>query len=154
MVGSIWKHIPGLKQRQRCAICNAEDSMEHILIECTAQTRRRVWDLARKTWPHAPELWPIPSLGIILGTGCLSLPKEHAGQVHNRQNTHPSPKRRATLRLLQIILSEAAHLIWVLRCEQVIHKKVTDERDRQKMEQGNKRKTHHRQNHHTQNKAR
>jgi hypothetical protein len=35
--------------------------------------------------------------------------------------------KKATLRLLQIILSEATHLVWVLRCERVIQEKTLDE---------------------------
>jgi len=101
--------------------------MEHILTECTSPKRRRVWDLAKRTWPHARELWPETTLGIILGIGCLSLPGDHAAQNQERQNTHPTPKERTTLRLLQIILSEAAHLVWVIRCERVIQGKALNE---------------------------
>ena len=39
-------------------------------------------------------------------------------------NRRPTLKERAMLRLLQIILSEAVHLIWVLRCERVIQEKT------------------------------
>jgi hypothetical protein len=127
MVGPIWRHIPGYEQRQHCAICNAEDSMEHLLTECNALTRRKVWELAQNTWPHAPELWPNIDLGIILGVGTLSLPEEHANQNRHEHPPRPTLKRKATLRLLQILISEAAHLVWVLRCEQVIQEANIDE---------------------------
>jgi hypothetical protein len=127
MVGSIWRHIPGYEQRQFCAICNAADSMTHIQTECNALSRRKVWELARKTWPHAPDLWPNINLGIILGVGALSIPEGRANRNLPDRNTHSTTKSRATLRLLQIIISEAAHLVWVLRCERVIQEKNLDE---------------------------
>jgi RNase H len=128
MVGPIWRHIPGYEQRRFCAICNAKDSTNHIQTECNALTRRKVWELARKTWPHAPEIWPNISLGIILEVGTLSTPPNHANRNHAERDTHPTLKQRAALRLLQIIISEAAHLVWVLRCEWVIQETNLDER--------------------------
>ena len=127
MVGPIWRHIPGYEHRQLCAICNAEDSMTHIFTECHTLTRRKVWELARKTWPHAPELWPNITLGLILGIGTLSLPQDRANHNGAERNPHLTQKQKATLRLLQIIISEAAHLVWVLRCERVIHETIIDE---------------------------
>jgi hypothetical protein len=73
------------------------------------------------------ELWPNIDLGIILGVGTITLPEEHANRNRAEHNAPPTLKRRATLRLLQILISEAAHLIWVLRCEQVIQEKNIDE---------------------------
>ncbi|KAF8488654.1 hypothetical protein F5888DRAFT_1949058, partial [Russula emetica] len=37
-------------------------------------------------------------------------------------------QKRGAKRLLQILLSEAAHLIWVLRCERVIQDEENEER--------------------------
>jgi ribonuclease HI len=124
MVGSIWTHIPGYEHRHLCITCNVEDSMEHILTRCNAPTRRKVWELARETWPHAPEIWPNINLGIILGIGALNLPVRRANRNRAENNQHPTPGPRATLRLLQIFISEAAHLVWVLRCERVIQEKT------------------------------
>jgi hypothetical protein len=98
--------------------------MEHILTRCNAPTRRKVWELARETWPHAPEIWPNINLGIILGIGALNLPVRRANRNRAENNQHPTPGPRATLRLLQIFISEAAHLVWVLRCERVIQEKT------------------------------
>jgi hypothetical protein len=120
IVGAAWGRIQEAEDQQTCAICNTEDSMEHILTECNSLSRREVWSLARQTWPHASKLWPNISLGTILGTGCLSLPREHHVRNNVNQNPNPTQEDRATLRLLQIIISEAAHLAWVLRCEHVI----------------------------------
>jgi ribonuclease HI len=128
MIGSTWRHIPRSENRQFCAICHVEDNMEHILTDCNTPPRRLIWDLAHQTWPHAPELWPNINLGTILGTGCLSLPRQE-GRENADQPPHPTLKKQAILRLLQIILSEAAHchLIWVIRCERVIQGTNIDE---------------------------
>ena len=125
MVGPAWRHLPGFEQRQTCAICNVKDSMEHILTEYNALARQQIWDLVRRIWPHARQLWPNINLGLILGIGCLSLPgNQPENPNENRENTHPILKKKASLRLLQIILSEAAHLIWVLWYKRVIQEKA------------------------------
>ena len=126
MVRSTWRQVRGSENRQLCTICEAEDSMEHILTECNTPPQRLIWNLARRTWPHAPELWPDINLGTILGTGCLSLPRQEA-RDNAGQPPYRTIKEQATLRLLQIILSEAAHLIWVIRCERVIQGTNIDE---------------------------
>jgi len=38
------------------------------------------------------------------------------------------PQNKAKLRLLQIIIFKAAHLVWILRCERVIQDKTLDKR--------------------------
>ena len=104
-------------------------------MECNSPIRRTVWNLARRTWPHAPRLWPNIKLGTILGVGCLTIPREQIpGEIAGRP-PHPTPKERATTRLLQILISEAAHLIWVLRCERVIQEKnITEQEIRKRWE--------------------
>ena len=126
-VGSAWSHVQNAEQRQFCTICQVEDSMEHILTECNTLPRRTIWNLAQQTWPHAPELWPNINLGTILGVGCLTTPRRYEARGNAGQIPNPTPKERATLRLLQILLSEAAHLIWVIRCERVIQGSNIDE---------------------------
>src|SRR6267142_345110 len=79
--------------------------------------------LARQIWPHAAEnLWSTPSLGIILGCGAIHLPVTEEQEPLPSQNPHNHPNR-GTERLLQILISELAHLIWVLRCERVIQER-------------------------------
>jgi ribonuclease HI len=123
-IGDYWKHITGHEERQTCHSCNSTESMEHVLIHCRAPPTTIIWPLARQLWPHAPHLWPTPSLGIILGCGAIhpptqqlpNEPQQPAIPTHNRPN-------KGTTRLLQILLSESAHLIWVLRCERTIQNK-------------------------------
>ena len=126
MIGPKWRHIPGYERRQLCGICEEQDSMDHILTECTALPRQEIWNLARRTWPHAPTLWPDVNLSTTLGIGSLALPRRQIAREDDQQLTYLTTKERVTLRLLQILLSEAAHLIWVLRCDHVIHNKTLD----------------------------
>jgi ribonuclease HI len=119
-VGDYWSHINGHETRRTCATCDDTESMDHILIHCREPPATTIWTLARQTWPHAPNLWPLPSLGIILGCGAIHLPADQPTN-HLDMNTRPqSTGKRGIKRLLQILISESAHLIWVLRCERVI----------------------------------
>ena len=118
-IGDFWRNIPGYETRQTCQVCNNPETMEHILIHCNATPPHIIWDLARNTWPHAPHLWPEISLGIILGCGSICPPGiAQPGRPEADQALERIP--RGATRLLQILISESAHLIWVLRCERVI----------------------------------
>ena len=89
--------------------------MDHILIYCCAAPTRIIWQLAKETWPHTNFPWPEISLGTILGCGCITIPPA-ANQDQNKGNA----LHRGASCLLQILLSESAHLIWVLHCDRVI----------------------------------
>jgi hypothetical protein len=120
-IGHYWHHIPENEQREFCTTRGSTESMEHILVYCRASPRRRIWRLAKDLWPHATIPWPEITLGTILGSGTISTPKEEHQEEHNEQgNRTQRPTGRGAHRLLQILLSEAARLIWVLRCERVI----------------------------------
>ena len=116
-VGGFWSNIPDCVERQNCNICHVTETMEHILIHCDTPSTKTIWDMARNLWPHNPLFWPEISFGITLGCGSIEVrPKEING---NQQD----PPKGAT-RLLQILISEAAHLVWVLRCERVIQSRT------------------------------
>ena len=120
-VGKYWQHLENAEQREFCTTCGVTESMEHILIRCQATPRSIIWRQAEDLWPHAPNLWPDITMGIILGCGAITLPIEEDPEDHSEPNqmVHRSEKQ-GSQRLLQILISEAAHLIWVLRCERVI----------------------------------
>jgi ribonuclease HI len=120
-VGKYWQRIPDNEQREFCKTCRVTESMEHIPVHCQAAPRRIIWTLAEELWPHTQTLWPEIGLGIILGCGTTTLPPEENQESPNeRGNIAQRTEKRGARRLLQILLSEAAYLIWVLRCERVI----------------------------------
>jgi ribonuclease HI len=109
--GEYWNNIPNFEHRAICQICGMEDSMSHILTECTAPGQREIWALAKNVWMQKHKFWSGPkSLGDIAGC-CLSTFCNNKG--------HPKP---GTNRLYRIIISESAYLIWKVRCERVIER--------------------------------
>ncbi|KAH9976482.1 ribonuclease H-like domain-containing protein [Russula compacta] len=105
MIGDKWNHIPNFDMRAACAICGETESMQHILTGCNSIAHHLIWNQAKEMWPHDPQDWPEITIWIILGAGSISLPEIRGGKI----------------RLLQILISEASHLIWVLRCGRAIN---------------------------------
>ena len=120
-VGNFWRNVPGLEERGICQRCQTTESMDHILIHCNERTTQLTWQLARNLWPHELPPWPEITIGLILGCGSMLGPPRPPTPDEVADN-RPRRNRGAT-RLLQILISEAAHLIWVLRCERTIHEK-------------------------------
>ena len=120
MIGEKWRGIPNFEQRETCTICNRTESMQHILLECKSNTRKLIWRKARALWPHGRQHWPQITLGTIIGIGCISLADTEVRQEAEKTR---SMEIRGRTRLLQILISEASHLVWVMRCERVIHGK-------------------------------
>ena len=121
-IGNFWSNIPGYQHRGQCNDCQTTEDMNHILVTCTTDPVNIIWTLARDTWPHAPELWPDISLGLILGCGNLSFPEEDEPSDDKDDDSQQKRyDRKGQERLLQILISESAHLIWVLRCDRVIN---------------------------------
>ena len=123
LVGKIWRHIPGFGQRQFCSTCHQIESMEHILTQCPANTRQIPWDLAKQIWPHTQTQWQEINLGLIIGIGCINLPDQRTNAQRQPNAPTPSIQRRGASRLLQILILETAHLVWVTRCERAIQEK-------------------------------
>jgi ribonuclease HI len=127
-IGDYWINIPKFENRARCAHCNEDiENLEHILLECPENAQSTIWNLAKKIWPEKYGQWPPLTLGIILGCGNITLPS-------NRDNDQPDPQQhleqrnqqranssKGTARLLRILISESAHIIWALRCDTTIN---------------------------------
>ncbi|KAK0459915.1 ribonuclease H-like protein [Armillaria novae-zelandiae] len=109
-IGSWWEDKPGYEQRSRCTRCNVTESMEHILFECEVPGQSQVWRLTRKLWAKKESELPDPSFANLLATPLIHL--------HGREDT----KLKGDTRLMRIVISEAAHLIWRLRNERVIRR--------------------------------
>ena len=128
-IGHFWSNIPSYETRGQCNRCQTTEDMSHILITCTTGTASQVWHLAQNAWPHAPEFWPNISLGIILAGGSIATPEEDETpqdddeSEDDQERAQKKSDKRGRDRLLQILISEAAHLIWVTRCERVINER-------------------------------
>ncbi|KAH9017009.1 hypothetical protein EDB85DRAFT_2279772 [Lactarius pseudohatsudake] len=74
-------------------------------------------------WPHSQDSWPQIDFGTVLGCGSLAIttPETQNQQNQTEQNR---PNHSGKNRLLHILSSESAHLIWVLRCERSIQLKT------------------------------
>ncbi len=102
-------------------MCGTTESMEHILTNCQATPRRLIWSLTEDLWPHEQDLWPVISIGTILGCGSITPPnQERQENLDKGERPHQRRKMQGVGHLLQILLSEVAHLIWALRCKRVI----------------------------------
>ncbi|KAI9058609.1 hypothetical protein FKP32DRAFT_1614488 [Trametes sanguinea] len=104
-VGTYWDNIPGYEHRALCQHCQVPETMEHILVDCAAPGRQHVWDLARTLLSCKGIPCPPITLGTALAAPCLSV-KGVLDQIP------PATDR--------ILLTEATHLVWKLRCERVI----------------------------------
>ncbi|TFK54346.1 RnaseH-domain-containing protein, partial [Heliocybe sulcata] len=126
-VGDHWAHIPGYKDRAPCPICpNLHDNLDHILEDCAIPDRDLIWSLARDLWPSAYGPWPALTYGAMIAAGKLTVtpPRRRAPDPRTTRGTtatmRPNP---GASRLLRILVSESAYLIWALRCERVIQGK-------------------------------
>ena len=85
-----------------------------------AELASLIWNLAQETWPDTLKLWLNVSLGLILAGGTLTTPEEvESGQNRNKDKEARilrKSTKRGRDRLLQLLVSESAHLIWVRSC--------------------------------------
>jgi hypothetical protein len=118
-IGTYWANIRENKHRQFCIECNATKSLEHILVECQETQTKMIWEWAKHYWPSKKYKWLNITLGIILGCRSINelIPNNEQTEHQHDQQDQQRSKNKGTCHLLQILLSETAHLIWVLRCE-------------------------------------
>jgi ribonuclease HI len=122
MIGKYWRRIQGCEDRGTCTICDTTESMSHILTECNCPPTRLIWRHAQNLWPFDDIGWPEINMGTIIGCGSIHLQTNNAPINDNQPNTGRT--KQGPTRLLQILISEAAHLIWAMRCERVIQGKL------------------------------
>ena len=95
-VSDFWRGIPNCR--------GITESIEHIILDCPSGPSEIIWHLAKLTWPTSLREWPEIHLGTVLGCGSILLPAQCDNQHTDRGHTC----------FLQILISESAHLIWVL----------------------------------------
>jgi hypothetical protein len=126
MVGNKWlrDNFPdNLKERANCLTCGSEDSMEHILTQCSAPGQEEMWELAKEAWEKRGYEWIKPGIGVIIGCGLVRLPDEASENEERRPRRSP---RKASERLYRILISESARAIWAMRCRRVIDPKAPE----------------------------
>lgn len=118
MVGKRWLRDSmsfDLKRRATCKKCTGEiESMEHILIDCRSVERRTTWVLLEELWTTAGYEWKEPTLGTVLGAGCVLFETEGGKRDSSKEA------------LWATLWTESAYLIWKLRCERVIQHEGQD----------------------------
>jgi len=103
-----WLNIPGYEHWATCHDCHVDESMEHILVECTASGQDLIWRLCGQLWEKKFQKMPEMTLGLILGCGIAEF------------NNSKGKKMPHASRLFRIMVSESAYLIWKVRNERVI----------------------------------
>ena len=107
-LGSFWNHVPGYEDRAECPLCNKPDTFDHIVTECGSTEKETVREQANGLWRRKyDEDLPL-SVGAVLGGGIANF-RGRSGKPDTARN-----------RLYRILITESAHLIWVLRCERKI----------------------------------
>ncbi|KAJ7831750.1 hypothetical protein B0H13DRAFT_1654551 [Mycena leptocephala] len=109
-IGEHWRNIPTFEHWAECRHCAVDDSMEHILIDCEAPGREKLWNLAQELWEKTGHNWPEINLGSIFACGLAHF------------KTATGKRDKGADRLFRILISETAHLIWKLRCTRVIER--------------------------------
>ncbi|PBK82299.1 hypothetical protein ARMGADRAFT_946869 [Armillaria gallica] len=108
-LGNAWTDLgPEYASQALCLGCGAEETMEHILLDCSIPGQEQVWSLTQGLWEKKGHMWPCLLLGLILGC-MLYEPKSNVGKTLT-----------GAARLFRIMISESAHLIWKLQCERRI----------------------------------
>jgi ribonuclease HI len=109
--GNYWRNIPTFEHWAICPVCNVDETMEHILLECNAPGQKLIWNLCRELWkmkfPEMPDL----CIGLIFGCGLAEI-KNSKGKKMMEAN-----------RLFKILVTESAFLIWKFRCDRLMSRK-------------------------------
>ncbi|KAJ7069469.1 hypothetical protein C8F01DRAFT_1048146 [Mycena amicta] len=82
--------------------------MAHALLECSAPGSHEVWALCKQLWELKTLEMPTMSLGLIVGIGLCHVKDENGKRLKGAE------------RLLRILISESAFIIWKLRCERLM----------------------------------
>jgi len=109
--GDYWLKIPDFEHRSNCPDCGVEDSMAHILTECSTPGQREIWNLTEEIWLTKHNYWPkVDNLGVVIGCGMTKFLSK-TGQ-----------RKLGAERLYRILMTESAHLIWRIRCERILER--------------------------------
>ena len=119
-IGRYWFNIQDYEERGICQHCNEDKTMDHILTGCDYMAQTTIWNSAEELWPYEEGTWPRISLGVIIGCNALNVEVTKETKDRRGQTQIVKKNDQGATRLLKIIISEAAYLIWILRCERAI----------------------------------
>ena len=122
-LGRYWLNIQDLEERCFCRVCEDDETMAHVLASCRHPTRTQIWQMAKDLWPHEENTWPEIALGTIIGCNTISVETTRKKKDRDGQTLLTKEHDPGATRLLKILISESAYLIWTLRCERTIHGK-------------------------------
>ncbi|KAL1761761.1 hypothetical protein FB107DRAFT_200673 [Schizophyllum commune] len=112
--GKYWAHMndDDLKRRKICEECSAPghpvvESIHHILFECRAPAREKIWQEVQRVCDLKGIPWETPKMGVLLSCAL-------------RRFTNDGKVDHAKTRLYRILMSEGAYAIWLARNERVI----------------------------------
>ena len=94
--------------------------MNHILFSCDEPGQKLIWKLAWKVWDRTGHKWPGQSLATLVGGGLLKFEPPPIPEG-NEQKKKKKKHKDGRARLLTILLTESAYLIWKMRNERRIH---------------------------------
>ena len=89
-------------------LCDKYDMFEHIITKCDSVERGTAWEQSNQLWRRRYNEDLSISEGAVLGSGLV--------KFRNSEGKQQAAKNH----LYRILMTESAHLIWVLRCERRI----------------------------------
>ena len=104
--GPYWQRIPGYEQRAECSLCGEIETMDHIMFRCDRGTGQSIWMRIRAMCEQKGMDWPEDFDLFTIMASPFACFEDNQGRRHPGAN-----------RLFQIVVSEAAFLIWKLRCK-------------------------------------
>ncbi|KAJ7746097.1 hypothetical protein B0H14DRAFT_2406612, partial [Mycena olivaceomarginata] len=93
--GSYWRNIPTYEQWATCNTCNVDETMEHILVECCAPGKNKIWQSCRNLWE---KTLPDITISLLLGYNLVEFKNAKRKKMHEAG------------RLFKILVSESAHM--------------------------------------------
>jgi hypothetical protein len=107
-VGKYWQKITNYEQRGECVECDACETLEHVLTECTESGQETVWKLARTLFEMKMEReWPGHSYRTLLGSCAVEI---GGGEK----------EAKGLNRFYKILMITSMQYIWAIQCERRI----------------------------------
>ncbi|KAF9234528.1 hypothetical protein BU15DRAFT_52534 [Melanogaster broomeanus] len=115
-IGEYWQLMANYELRGSCHLCGETETMEHILLECDKSVAiTTIWQLSKDLWQKRETTWPTITFGTVMGSQLVMFRDGRNKKIEGKT------------RLFRILVTEAAHLIWKLRCERAIKFEGRDE---------------------------